>query len=229
VPSLAPVHSTNAMTREDIAPTGGLCFERSNVNIASTHNPHELIERLMQRQPSTSLQQHHESALPTPVDLLDGVLSLHEKLEEAARMEEKGASSGRPEPVLVPAEPLPRAREKAALLREWFSPASSCSQPSERGDAGRGTESDSESERSSDHDSLPTGLSVDAPPLAYTLVPEGFAIYVDTPLRKRLAATDDEEDEESSDEEYEEDSDDDEGAEPRRRVLGVLDVNIEYH
>ena len=58
-------------------------------------------------------------------------------------------------------------------------------------------------------------------------MPDGFAIYVDTPLRKRLADADDEEDEESSDEEYEEDSDDE--SEPRRRVLGVLDMNIEYH
>jgi len=87
-------------------------------------------------------------------------------------------------------------------------------------------ESDDESDDSSE--ALETGASVDSPPLAYALVPEGFAIYVDTPLRKRL--DDDEEEEEESDEEEEEESDEDEDDDqPRRRVLGVLDMNIEYH
>ena len=219
------------MTREEMAPTGGMCFD-----VATTHNPLELIERLVQRQPATS--PHHKLSPPAaaPVDLLDSVLSLHDKLEEAARLEAIGSSSERPDPVILPVEQdkgsdgpptLPRSREKAALLRERFSPASSCSHRSEPGDAGGGTESGAESSSSSEHDACATGLTVDAPPLAYTLVSDGFAIYVDTPLRKRLADADDEEDEESSDEEYEEDSDDE--SEPRRRVLGVLDMNIEYH
>lgn len=215
-------------THEDIAPTGGpLCVDRMSANIASAHAPLDLIERLMQRLPLTVQRKEGMPTLSMSGDFDRVACSLQGKLEEAVTSDAVGSPFGRPTPVILPAEQgsgndgpvtLPRSREKAAWLSSPL--------PSSSSHGVRGVGSDDESNDSSK--ALEMGASIRASPLAYALVPEGFAIYVDTPLRKRLD-DEDEEEEEESDEEEEEESDDEGDDQPSRRVLGVLDMNIEYH
>ena len=158
-----------------------------------------------------------------------------------ARVATKASLCDRPPPVLLPSEDdsrgglgsstLPRSREKkiggspaasaVELVRVWH-------------------DSDDDSDDTSAHESDDLGSDQatggsklhatddgEPPCVAYALTPEGFAIYVDTPLRKLLDEVEESEQEEDDDEGYDEDDDEEPS---QRRPLGELNMNnfIEY-
>ena len=225
--------------REMSIATGGQQLIATGESVRQRSPSTDLIARLRQRRPAS-----HSPSKPatTPeseeVEREQGCMAvLCEELRqavvdmEAAHYARVSASivdpKERPPPVLLPmehstSEILPRSREKSSSPRTDLQFVRVVH------------DSDYESEESDDSDDS-VGPGRQAPNadkdeevkptlhVAYALTPEGFAIYVDTPLRKQLDENEEEVDE--SEEEDDEEEDDSEDETPQRRVLGELNMN----
>jgi len=251
-----PEHERVALDEQWI-PMGGLRHTRTTVNLNTHHNPLELIARLQQRQ--APAPKPAEPSAATRAVATEVMLSLRRELEngrsiEALRRELDDAIEGmrqahvdrvcatlRPPPLTLPSDEvlssvadggvsvlsscrdvprLPRSRDKHLVRDE------------DKADA---DEKEEEEKRKKDIADADENLNPAAPlsvqpQLTYLLAPSGFAIYLDTPLRRAYAEDSEEEDDDDDEEdsEEEESEEEEEWPPPRRSILGSIDNLIEY-
>jgi len=236
-----PEHERVALDEQWI-PMGGLRHTRTTVNLNTHHNPLELIARLQQRQ--APAPKPAEPSAATRAVATEVMLSLRRELEngrsiEALRRELDDAIEGmrqahvdrvcatlRPPPLTLPSDEV-----LSSVADGGVSVLSSCRDVPRlpRSRDKHLVRDEDKADADADENLNPAAPLSVQPQLTYLLAPSGFAIYLDTPLRRAYAEdSEEEDDDDDEDSEEEESEEEEEWPPPRRSILGSIDNLIEY-